>query len=300
MYPRHVSAEDRDGCGQPVFERRRPMYQEESFKTQKVVYAHTRSDEADMEYKMHCHDVYEVYYMISGNVEYLLEGRTYTPRPGSLIIIPPGCFHGLRVLDSDEYNRIRLHFAPELLEEDERALLLEPFGAAWCCYEEQFQLEWYFHSLEECGNYGKNLQYIAIRARVLSLLTKIFAIFREASGTSRGKEGQVQEIIRYINQNLSAPLTLEGLARTFYMSKNHLTAVFKRATGTTVARYILYKRMAIVRKELAMGVPAAEAASRAGFGDYSSFLRAYKKMFGCAPSDKNAPGMPEMDKGSTV
>lgn len=52
------------------------MYQEESFKTQRVVYAHTRSDEGDMEYKMHCHDVYEVYYMISGNAEYLLEGRT--------------------------------------------------------------------------------------------------------------------------------------------------------------------------------------------------------------------------------
>ena len=212
------------------------MYQEESFKTQRVVYAHTRSDEGDMEYKMHCHDVYEVYYMISGNAEYLLEGRTYTPRPGSLIIIPPGCFHGLRVLDSDEYNRIRLHFAAELLQEEEQALLLEPFGTGWCCYEEQFQLEWYFHSLEECGNYGKDLQDIAIRTRVLSLLTKIFAIYREASGTSRGKEGQVQEIIRYINQNLSAPLSLEGLAQTFYMSKNHLTAVFKRATGTTVAR----------------------------------------------------------------
>ena len=109
------------------------MYQEESFKTQRVVYAHTRSDEGDMEYKMHCHDVYEVYYMISGNAEYLLEGRTYTPRPGSLIIIPPGCFHGLRVLDSDEYNRIRLHFAAELLQEEEQALLLEPLepdGAA--------------------------------------------------------------------------------------------------------------------------------------------------------------------------
>ena len=108
-------------------------------------------------------------------------------------------------------------------------------------------------------------------------MTKIFAIYREASGTSRGKEGQVQEIIRYINQNLSAPLSLEGLAQTFYMSKNHLTAVFKRATGTTVARYILYKRMAIVRKELSMGVPAAEAASRAGFGDYSSFFQGLQK-----------------------
>ena len=27
------------------------MYQEDSFKTSQVVYAHTRSDEADMEYK---------------------------------------------------------------------------------------------------------------------------------------------------------------------------------------------------------------------------------------------------------
>ena len=52
MYLRRVPAEDRDGCGQPFFERRRSMYQEESFKTQKVVYAHTRSDEADMEYKI--------------------------------------------------------------------------------------------------------------------------------------------------------------------------------------------------------------------------------------------------------
>lgn len=276
------------------------MYQEESFKTSLVVYAHTRSDEQDMEYRIHCHDVYEIYYMISGNVEYMLEGRTYTPRPGSLIIIPPGCFHGLKVLDTDEYNRIRLHIDKGILNGQEQALMLAPFETGCCCYEEQFQLEWYFHALEECGNYGKDLQYIAIRARALSLFTKIFAIYKEASGTSRGKEGQVQEIIQYINQNLSAQLTLEGLARTFYMSKNHLTAMFKRATGTTVARYILYKRMASVRKELAAGTPAAEAAARAGFGDYSSFFRAYKKMFGCAPSDKNAPGMPEMDKGSSV
>ena len=89
---------------------------------------------------------------------------------------------------------------------------------------------------------------------------------------------------------------MEGLAGTFYMSKNHLTSIFKRATGTTVARYILYKRMAVVRGELSAGIPAAEAASNAGFGDYSSFFRAYKKMFGCAPTDKGGAGLPEMDK----
>ena len=58
------------------------MYQEDSFKTSQVVYAHTRSDEADMEYKMHCHNSYEIYYMVKGNVEYFLEGTSYIPKPG--------------------------------------------------------------------------------------------------------------------------------------------------------------------------------------------------------------------------
>lgn len=272
------------------------MYQEESFKTSRVIYAHTRSDEADMEYKMHCHESYEIYYMISGNVEYILEGRAYIPKPGSLIVIAPGCFHGLRVLDGREYHRIRLHFVGEFLDRGEQELLLAPFGEGWRCFEEQFQLEWYFHALEECGTYGKNLQDIAIRARVLSVLAKIFAIYRDTSGAKGGKDGQAREIIRHINEHLHESMTLEGLAETFYMSKNHLTAVFKRATGTTVARYILYKRMAFVRRELSLGIPAAEAASRAGFGDYSSFYRAYKKMFGCAPTDKNAAELPDMDK----
>ena len=108
-------------------------------------------------------------------------------------------------------------------------------------------------------------------------MTKIFAIYREASGTSRGKEGQVQEIIRYINQNLSAPLSLEGLAQTFYMSKNHLTAVFKRATGTTVARYILYKRMAIVRKRAVNGGAGSRGSVQSGIWRLLQFFRAYKK-----------------------
>ena len=115
------------------------MYQEDSFKTSQVVYAHTRSDEADMEYKMHCHNSYEIYYMVKGNVEYFLEGTSYVPKPGSLLIIPPNCFHGLRVLDGSEYHRIRLHFVPELLTEKEKKVVtlyyygefLEKAGGIW-------------------------------------------------------------------------------------------------------------------------------------------------------------------------
>ena len=189
-----------------------------------------------------------------------MEGTSYVPKPGSLLIIPPNCFHGLRVLDGSEYHRIRLHFVPELLTEKEKQLLLGNLGKSWWYMEEQFRAEWYFNSLEECGSYSRELQDIAIRARIVSFLTYLSAMYEKGVGRGPGKEDVAQEILRYINEHLTEHLTLEGLAEKFYMSKNHLTAIFKRAAGTTVARYILYKRMTIARKELAEGTPAAEAA----------------------------------------
>ena len=271
------------------------MYQEESFKTDLAMYTRTRSDAANIEYKMHCHNSFEIYYMIAGNVTYFLEGTSYKPQPGSLIIIPPNCFHGLQIMDDSEYYRLRIHFVPELLNQEEREKLLDPLASDWNCLEEQFAMEWYFRALEECGSYKKDIQDIAIRTRILSILIRIFAIC-SAQGPRKGKGGQIQEIIGYINKNLAQPLSLEGLAARFYMSKNHLTDIFKKTTGTTVAKYILYKRMALVRRELIEGIPAAEAAAKAGFGDYSSFFRAYKKMFGAAPSDRKAAALPDMDR----
>ena len=116
------------------------MYQETSLKTENMMYTHTRSDETDMNYTMHCHNSYEIYYLITGNVEYFLEGSEFSPRPGSLIIIAPDCFHGLKVLDGQVYHRIRLHFSEELLGPEESVRLLEPFRGGFRRFEEQFGL----------------------------------------------------------------------------------------------------------------------------------------------------------------
>lgn len=272
------------------------MYQETSLKTENMIYTHTRSDEADMNYTMHCHNSYEIYYLITGNVEYFLEGSEFCPRPGSLIIIAPDCFHGLKALDGQVYHRIRLHFSEELLGREERARLLEPFRGGYRRFEEQFGLEWYFRAVEQCREYKRELQDIAIRASVTALLARISAISDQHPAIRTPAESQAQKVLHYIDSHLTEPLTLEELAQDFFVSKNHLTAIFKRATGTTVASYILYKRMALARKELAAGTPAAQAAIKAGFGDYSSFFRAYKKMFGYPPSDKRALKLPDMDQ----
>ena len=272
------------------------MYQEISLKTENLVYTNTRSDKADLDYHMHCHNCFELYYLITGNVEFYLDGTKTRPKPGTLLAIAPDVFHGVRALDGQMYHRIRLHFTEHQLAEGDAQLLLKTFQGGMHYLEEQFGIEWYFHAVEQCREYEKELQEIAIRTGLTLLLSRISAISRKDPSRRRVKPSKVQEVIAYINEHLSERLTLEAIARDFFISKNHLTDIFKQATGTTVANYILCKRMALVRRELALGTPTAVAAERAGFGDYSSFFRAYKKLFGYAPSERKGLELAEEDR----
>ena len=48
--------------------------------------------------------------------------------------------------------------------------------------------------------------------------------------------------------------------------------------------YIIRKRIAYAQQLLLNGVSAVQAGTAAGFGDYTSFYRAYKKHFGRSPN----------------
>ena len=58
---------------------------------------------------VHQHDFYEVYFFISGNVEYSVEGKSYHLNRGDLLLINPLELHQPRIgPDQDAYERIVL------------------------------------------------------------------------------------------------------------------------------------------------------------------------------------------------
>lgn len=61
---------------------------------------------------------------------------------------------------------------------------------------------------------------------------------------------------------------------------------FKEETGFTIHSYITSKRLLFARSLIAQGIPVMKASEQSGFHDYTTFVRAYKKQFGSAPTQE--------------
>lgn len=93
----------------------------------------------------------------------------------------------------------------------------------------------------------------------------------------------MQEVLSYVNDHFMQPLKLETLAKRFGISVSYLAHEFGKYTGRSVYDYILYRRVLQAKEMISSGVNLNETAYRCGFGDYSSFLRCFKKMAGMTP-----------------
>ena len=113
-------------------------------------------------------------------------------------------------------------------------------------------------------------------------------IFLRTSSTpdkkSYSSDSQVEQLLKYINRNLSDDLSIDQLADHFFFSKYHMMRKFKAETGYTIHSYVTNKRLLLARSLLSQGTPVMKAAEKSGFQDYTTFVRAYKKQFGKVPS----------------
>jgi len=87
-----------------------------------------KSDEEVLEgRKFHIHKEFEIYYMIKGEAEFILEGNKFIVVSDSLLLIPSNCFHQWEYPSGKIHSRISIHFLPELLNKPERDFFLNKF-----------------------------------------------------------------------------------------------------------------------------------------------------------------------------
>lgn len=243
----------------------------------------------------HYHEFCKLLLMISGSGAYAVEGRRYALKPGDLVLLGSHCVHKPEFEEGRIYERIILYIRPSFLQRESTGdCSLE------ACFSEGPVLRlperrWkklltLAESLEQelsGERYGRS---VLCNSLLLQLLVEVGRCSRKSDvqwmEPMAPRSGPMEDLIRYLDQNLTQELSVDQLAEQFYLSKYHLMRRFRQETGTTIHAYITEHRLFFARDLITQGVSSTEACYRAGFGSYSAFTRAYGKLFGTTPTGR--------------
>ena len=249
--------------------------------------------------ELHHHDFYEIYFLLAGDVTYLIESRIVHVMPGDLLLISPKELHQVCIQpEMSVYERYVLWVDPETIRQlsngqTDLFLGLDPSRPGYgnqlrLGSEDRSRIQDLMEQLhrESSGEgYGAEMLRNSLLTQLLIAVNRLIlqqgTYTEESTQTSR----TVRQVINYVNLHYSEPLSLDLLAEKFFVSKYHLSHEFNRQVGTSVYRYIQKKRLLMARQLMAQGKRPNEVYTSCGFGDYAGFYRAFKSEYQIGPRE---------------
>lgn len=95
----------------------------------------------------------------------------------------------------------------------------------------------------------------------------------------------VYRAAEYIDENLLSLTGVDEVCSKLFVTKSHLYHLFNEYLNISPKKYIMHKKLTFAKREIYLGKKATEVCVKCGFSDYSAFYRAYKKHFGCSPTE---------------
>ena len=249
---------------------------------------------------------HRLFYIYSGTGQIRFRDRTYTVTRGDLLIWQSGIEY-LQLHESEHrlvllgcnFDLTRRHchtvypippetpdiFQPDLILEhvqlDELPELEEPIFLHDMTQVEPILL----NMLEE---YHNQTSYTSFRlsASMLDLLCLTFRRLRTPSNSVRKSTRHVDEIIEYLHQNFSSPITNETVGQYFSYHPNYLNKLMVQATGKSLHQYLIDYRISRAIDLLSTTDESISGiALRVGFQDVCHFNRIFRQKTHHSPSE---------------
>lgn len=247
-------------------------------------FAHTYNNDGKSYFcNSHCHNTYELYLLISGDVDYTIGDKTFSLNPLDILVIPPATFHCPHIKKNGSYERIIFNFKPSDINKDLRSLL-NNLGPCYSVKHHSF-----FRSI--ATEFTESLQKLSKEyfLRITKNLIEVILIElslqspREEKPTS--KNPIFFEILKYIDNNLDKKLSQESMSKKFYVTPSWINYSFKKHFNVNCSQYIKTKKMTYAQDLLQSGNPPKVVSVMCGFDVYTTFLRQYKSFFKHFPTD---------------
>lgn len=250
------------------------------------------NDRTKKDFSYHYHDFHKIIVFISGKVTYHIEGKAYHLKPRDILLVSQGAIHKPEIDPSVPYERYIFWIRDDLSCQELNTCFQKAndrsFNLVRADSALQERLKDLLPEIEQTlqnKHFGDTVLRNALFTQFMIYINRIF--LRTSSSPDEktySSDTQVEQLLKYINRNLSENLSIDQLANRFFFSKYHMMRKFKNETGYTIHNYITSKRLLMARSLISQGMPVMKAAQASGFHDYTTFVRAYKKQFGKAPS----------------
>jgi len=256
-------------------------------------------DQPTLEIDFHNHDFYEIYYLISGKVNYMVEGKCYSLKHDDILIINNKELHRPEIQKGAIYERIVLWVNPEFIRK-----LGDGQSNLQLCFEQPSRnhnnvlrpdddtlaiIKNNLYKLSKNKTSSLYASDILNKVYLTELIIQINRAYLDVHGEdSLADEDyisnpKINEVIRYINHHLDEELSLESLSARLFISKYHLIRQFKKYTGFTLYNYVQRKRLIQAKLLLKKDLKLTEICQLCGFKDYSNFLRSFKAAYHISP-----------------
>lgn len=99
------------------------------------------------------------------------------------------------------------------------------------------------------------------------------------------KQQNIIKAVRYIEENLSKDISLKKMAREVGLSPYYFCREFKKCTGKSPKKFIIYQRIEKAKELLKKGFKITDIAINVGFNDLPNFNKQFKKIIGMTPTE---------------
>lgn len=245
--------------------------------------------------ELHHHDFFEIYFLIAGDVTYLIDSKIVHVMPGDLLLISPQELHQVCIQpEMSAYERYVLWVDPALVQRlstshsDLSSGLASGHNQLRLSHQDRSRVQSLLEALHresDSSDYGSDLLRESLLTQLLVTVNRLVsqqgAWMDEDSRTNQA----VTQVVGYVNLHYSEPITLDQLAEQFFVSKYHLSREFSRQMGISIYHYIQKKRLLIARQLLDQGKRPNQVYTLCGFNDYTCFYRAFKAEYGISPRE---------------